>query len=195
MAKTWAALLYPHQAGPDPDQDQEMTQFVSHAQGMRTPFGKGKALGMALSLAAACLAMSPSAHAQAQDGQPQRLPTTTLGAGMYNIKVEVAQTQQEHATGLMWRTTMPANEGMLFIFPRAGQQCFWMKNTLLPLSIAFIDDSGRIVNLDEMQPKTENPHCSTQPVRFVLEMNKGWFKKHGFKPGDQIKGAPFGTPR
>jgi len=172
-----------------------MTPFASRAISMRPAFTRGKTVGTALWLAAARLGMNPWAQAQAQDGQPQRLSTTTLGAGMYNIKVEVAQTPQEHATGLMWRTSMPANEGMLFIFPRAGQQCFWMKNTLLPLSIAFIDDSGRIVNLDEMQARTETPHCSTQPVRFVLEMNKGWFKKHGFKPGDQLKGAPFGTPR
>jgi uncharacterized membrane protein (UPF0127 family) len=173
-----------------------MTQFVSRTQvPPAAATGKGKMLRMTLWLAAACLSISPSVRAQSENGQPQRLATTTLGAGMYNIKVEVAQTPQEHATGLMWRTSMPANEGMLFIFPRAGQQCFWMKNTLLPLSIAFIDDNGRIVNLDEMQPQTENPHCSAQPVRFVLEMNKGWFKKHGFKPGDQLKGAPFGTPR
>ena len=171
-----------------------MTQFVSH--GLST---KPRAIGVALCLAIGLgMGLCHTASAQAQppaDGQPQHLPTTTLGAGMFNIKVEVAQTPQQHATGLMWRTTMPTNEGMLFIFPSPAQQCFWMKNTLLPLSIAFIDDSGRIVNLDEMQPRTENPHCSTQPVRFVLEMNKGWFTKHGVKPGDQLKGKPFGAAR
>lgn len=123
------------------------------------------------------------------------LPKVTLKAGMHLIHAQVASTPEQRATGLMFRSEMPANEGMLFVFEESAGQCFWMKNTLLPLSIAFIDDSGRIVNLDEMQPKTEKPHCSTQPVRFVLEMNKGWFKKHGFKPGDQLKGAPFGTPR
>ena len=146
-------------------------------------------------IATACLGgLGLSAPARAQDGEPQRLPTTTLGAGMFNIKVEVAQTPQEHAIGLMWRTSMPTNEGMLFIFPRAGQQCFWMKNTLIPLSVAFVADDGAIVNLDEMQPRTETPHCSTKPVRFVLEMNKGWFAKHGFKPGDKLRGAPFNPP-
>lgn len=173
-----------------------MTQFVSPVRHRLLPRLKMtaplKALGAALCLAASLGAMPA---AQAQEGQPQRLPTTTLGAGMYNIKVEVAQTLQQHAIGLMWRKTMPTNEGMLFIFPQAAQQCFWMKNTLLPLSIAFVGDDGSIVNLDEMLPQTEAPHCSTKPVRFVLEMNKGWFTKHGFKPGDKLTGQPFGAPR
>ena len=177
-----------------------MTQFVSPRRHRHLPTFKMpapiKAVGMALCLAAS-LGSAPAAHAQAQvqEGQAQRLPTTMLGAGMYNIKVEVAQTPQQHAIGLMWRKTMPANEGMLFIFPQPAQQCFWMKNTLLPLSIAFVGDDGSIVNLDEMLPQTDSPHCSTKPVRFVLEMNKGWFTKHGFKPGDKLTGQPFGAPR
>lgn len=175
-----------------------MTLFVlrerpGHTMAARQPGATAKTLGTVLLCLGGWLGTTPPA--MAQDGQPQRLPTTTLGAGMFNIKVEVAQSPQEHAIGLMWRTTMPTNEGMIFIFPRAGQQCFWMKNTLLPLSVAFIDDKGTIVNLDEMQPQTENPHCSTRPVRFVLEMNKGWFTKHGFKAGDKLTGAPFGTPK
>ncbi len=174
-----------------------MTQFVLPDLFGRLPAFKMpapvKALGVALCLAAT---LGGATAALAQDGgQPQRLPTTTLGAGMFNIKVEVAQTPQQHAIGLMWRKTMPANEGMLFVFPQAAQQCFWMKNTLLPLSIAFVGDDGRIVNLDEMLPQTEAPHCSTKPVRFVLEMNKGWFTKHGFKPGDKLTGQPFGSAR
>jgi uncharacterized protein len=132
--------------------------------------------------------------AAAQDG-PQRLPTVTLGAGILNIKAEVAQTPQQHQIGLMHRTSMGANEGMLFAFERAGQQCFWMKNTLLPLSIAFVADDGTVVNVDEMKPQTLDTHCSARPVRFVLEMNAGWFKKHGVKAGDKLAGAPFGTPR
>ncbi len=130
----------------------------------------------------------------AQDG-PQHLPTTTLGAGILNLKVEVAQTPREHEIGLMYRTSMPANEGMLFVFERTGQQCFWMKNTLIPLSVAFVADDGTVVNVDEMKPETLDSHCSVRQVRFVLEMNTGWFKRHGVKAGDKLAGAPFGTPR
>ncbi|RZI79958.1 MAG: DUF192 domain-containing protein [Rubrivivax sp.] len=128
--------------------------------------------------------------AQAQD-RAQRLPTTMLGASFHKIKAEVAQTPQQHEIGLMHRTSMGANEGMLFIFDRPGQQCFWMKNTLIPLSVAFVADDGSIVNLDEMQPQTLNTHCSAKPVRFVLEMNTGWFSKRGLKPGLKLTGEPF----
>lgn len=127
---------------------------------------------------------------QAQEG-PQHLPTINIGARFYNIKVEVAQSPQEHQIGLMHRRTMPTNEGMLFIFERAEQQCFWMKNTLLPLAVAFIDDEGVIVNLDEMKPETLQSHCSSKPVRFVLEMNKGWFKKRDITAGTKLKGEVF----
>jgi uncharacterized membrane protein (UPF0127 family) len=131
----------------------------------------------------------------AQDA-PQHLDNhATLGAGMYNMQVEVALTPQEHAIGLMNRSSMGANEGMLFVFERAGVQCFWMKNTLIPLAVAFVTDDGTVVNLDEMKPQTLDSHCSAQPVRYVLEMNAGWFKKKGVKPGQKLSGAPFGTPR
>jgi uncharacterized membrane protein (UPF0127 family) len=135
--------------------------------------------------------------AWAQDGAPagpQHLPAITLTAGMHLIKAEVAQTAKEHAIGLMSRTEMGTNDGMLFAFAQAGKQCFWMKNTLIPLAIAFVDDKGEIVNLDEMLPQTENPHCSTKPVRFVLEMNKGWFSKRGIKAGMKLGGTPFSAP-
>jgi uncharacterized membrane protein (UPF0127 family) len=143
-------------------------------------------------LTVALLALA--APAMAQD-RPQRLPTVTLGSGILNIKAEVAQTPREHEIGLMHRTSMGANEGMLFVFERIGVQCFWMKNTLIPLSVAFIAEDGSVVNIDEMKPETLDSHCSTRPVRFVLEMNTGWFKRHGVKAGDKISGAPFGTPR
>lgn len=136
-----------------------------------------------------------SGTARAQQDQAQHLPTITLGAGMHNIKAEVALSEQEHEIGLMYRTSMGSNEGMLFIFPRAGQQCFWMKNTLIPLAVAFVGDDGTVVNVDEMKPQTLDPHCSTKPVRFVLEMNTGWFTKRGIKSGSKLSGEPFGTPR
>jgi uncharacterized membrane protein (UPF0127 family) len=127
----------------------------------------------------------------AQDG-PQKLPAIRLNAGIHNIQAEVAQTPDERATGLMFRKEMPANSGMLFAFEDAGTQCFWMKNTLLPLAVAFVADDGTIVNLDEMKPQTLDSHCSTKPVRFVLEMNQGWFSKRGIKPGFKLQGTPFG---
>jgi len=130
--------------------------------------------------------------ATAQDAA-QRLPTTRLTAGFHVITAEVARTPDQRAIGLMHRPTMPANDGMLFVFEEPGQQCFWMKNTLLPLSIAFLADDGSIVNIDEMQPQTLDSHCSKKPVRFVLEMNKGWFDKRAIKPGAKITGAPFGN--
>ncbi len=86
---------------------------------------------------------------------------------------------------------MPQTEGMLFIFERPSQQCFWMKNTLLPLSAAFVADDGTIVNLVDMKPQTLDSHCSSQAVRFVLEMNQGWFDRKGIKAGAKLGGAPF----
>lgn len=156
----------------------------------------GLQAALAACLVAALTLGGGAVHAQTTTTPPpQKLSTVTLGAGLYNIKAEVARTPKEHEIGLMSRTSMGANEGMIFVFPRAGQQCFWMKNTLIPLSIAFLADDGRVVNIDEMQPQTETTHCSREPVRLVLEMNKGWFSKRGIKAGDKITGSLFGTPR
>ncbi|MGN6831038.1 DUF192 domain-containing protein [Paucibacter sp. M5-1] len=128
--------------------------------------------------------------AQAQD-KPQQLPVTPLTAGMHLIQAEVAQTQEQRAIGLMHRPSMPTNAGMLFVFEEAGVQCFWMKNTLLPLSIAFVADDGSIVNIAEMQAMSEASHCSARPVRYALEMNQGWFAKRGIKAGTKLKGKPW----
>jgi uncharacterized membrane protein (UPF0127 family) len=127
----------------------------------------------------------------AQDGPQPRLPTIKLTAGMYIIHAEVAQNPNEQTIGMMHRQTMGINEGMLFIYDTLQVRCFWMRNTLLPLTIAFIADDGSIVNLKDMQPKTENPHCSTEPVRYALEMNQGWFDKRSLKPGFKLRGKPF----
>jgi hypothetical protein len=86
---------------------------------------------------------------------------------------------------------MAQHEGMLFVFDEASPQCFWMRNTLLPLSIAFIADDGTIVNVADMQPKSDDSHCSDKPVRYALEMNQGWFGKRGLKAGARLRGAPF----
>lgn len=120
-----------------------------------------------------------------------QLPRVTLSAGMHLIQAQVAATPQQRAVGLMFRQEMPANEGMLFVFEQPSEQCFWMKNTLLPLTAAFVADDGTIVNLADMQPQSLVSHCSTKPVRFVLEMNKGWFDKRGLKAGSKLSGPPF----
>lgn len=145
----------------------------------------------ALQIAALLLAAAPAVRAQTE-AQP-RLDTVTLQAGMHLIRAEVARTPQQTSTGMMFRREMGANEGMLFVFNDLEPRCFWMKNTLLPLSIAFIDDDGRIADLADMQPLSEQNHCSSRAVRFALEMNQGWFAKRGIKPGFKLKGPPFGT--
>jgi uncharacterized membrane protein (UPF0127 family) len=128
--------------------------------------------------------------ALAQD-LPQKLPAITLGAGMHLIHAEVAQSPDQRATGLMNRLTMGASDGMLFVFEEASEQCFWMKNTLLPLSIAFIADDGSIVNIADMKPQALASHCSAKPVRYALEMNQGWFAKRGIKTGAKLRGQPW----
>jgi uncharacterized protein len=121
----------------------------------------------------------------------QKLPTIQLTAGMHLITAEVARTPEQRTIGLMFRKSMSPNEGMLFIFEEPSQQCFWMKNTLIPLSIAFLEDDGTVVNIDTMAPQTLDGHCSAKPVRYVLEMNEGWFAKRGIKAGSKIGGKPF----
>ncbi|HMX16942.1 MAG TPA: DUF192 domain-containing protein [Rhodocyclaceae bacterium] len=111
-----------------------------------------------------------------------------LTAGFHRIEAEVVATQETRAKGLMNRTSMPANHGMLFVFDQPGQHCMWMRNTLIPLAVAFLDDQGRIVNVEEMRPRTETNHCAAKPVRFALEMNGGWFKSRGLAAGTVIGG-------
>ena len=138
------------------------------------------------------LAMAAAlASATAQTGPQPTLPTITLTAGMHVITAEVARSQDERATGMMFRREMPANAAMLFAFEQAGAHCFWMQNTPLPLSIAFIADDGTVVNLADMKPMSTESHCATKPVRFALEMNQGWFAKRGIQPGFRLRGGPF----
>ena len=131
----------------------------------------------------------------AQDAPQLNLQRTTLGAGMYQISAQLALTPEQRQTGLMFRKEMPQQEGMLFVFEQASQQCFWMRNTFLPLTAAFIADDGTIVNLADMKPQTTDSHCSAQPVRYVLEMNQGWFAKKGIKAGTRLSGPPFEAKR
>ena len=141
-------------------------------------------------LATAVLAVA-GASSFAQDGPQTDLPRVTLSAGMYQIDTQVAFTPEQRQIGLMFRKEMPQHEGMLFVFEQPSTQCFWMKNTLLPLTAAFVADDGTIVNLADMKPQTLDSHCSAKPVRYVLEMNQGWFAKKGIKAGAKLGGAPF----
>ncbi len=140
-------------------------------------------------LLALVLAFGPtSSRAQ----QPQlNLPRVKLSAGMHQIDAQVASTPEQRATGLMWRRDMPMHEGMLFVFDQPAVQCFWMMNTPSPLTAAFIADDGTLVNLADMKPLSTESHCSARPVRFVLEMNQGWFEKKGLRAGARLTGGPF----
>ena len=146
---------------------------------------------LAAPLLAALLASSPGIHAQT--GPQPRLPTIALTAGIHIIKTELAINGEQQATGMMFRREMGTNEGMLFVNDEPSQRCFWMKNTLLPLSIAFIADDGSIVNIADMEPQSEKSHCSAKPVRYALEMNRGWFAKRGLQAGARLQGQPFKT--
>ncbi len=148
-----------------------------------------KHLTRCLGLVFVSSALALAAYAQSS---PQiNLPRIKLQAGMFQIDVQVAQTQEQRSMGLMYRTEMPQHEGMLFVFEQPATQCFWMKNTLLPLTAAFVSDDGTIVNLADMKPQTTDSHCSEKPVRFVLEMHQGWFAKKGLKAGSRLSGLAF----
>lgn len=116
------------------------------------------------------------------------LPRVDLTAGFYRIQAEVAARDPDRMQGLMHRRSMPANHGMLFVFAQAARHCMWMRNTFLPLSVAFLDDEGRILNIEDMQPQTEDNHCAAKAARYALEMNLGWFAGKGIKPGTRIGG-------
>jgi uncharacterized membrane protein (UPF0127 family) len=117
-------------------------------------------------------------------------PVVQLNAGMHLIQAEVVADMATRAQGLMHRKSLPQNAGMLFVFDEHAVHCMWMKNTLIPLSVAFIDDRGTIVNIADMEPHSEASHCAGQPVRYALEMNRGWFAARGLKPGIRLGGIP-----
>jgi len=120
--------------------------------------------------------------------QQSALPTITLNAGIHVIQAEVADTPSARSMGLMRRKAMAQGAGMLFLFDESARQCMWMKNTLIPLSVAFIDERGRIVSIADMQPLDETSHCAVGPARFALEMNQSWFKKRGIVAGAVVQG-------
>lgn len=139
-------------------------------------------LTLARWLSAAAL-VAPSAAAA------QGMPLIELTAGIHRIEAEVAATQQNRMQGLMHRKSMATQRGMLFVFDAEARHCMWMRNTYLPLAVAFLDAQGRILNVEEMQPQTENNHCAAAPARFALEMNAGWFRARGLGPGMPVGGV------
>ncbi|QDX82540.1 hypothetical protein B9N43_15635 [Denitratisoma sp. DHT3] len=135
-----------------------------------------------------CLLITFAGAASASWGQ-QSLPAMELSAGIHRIEAEVASTQPQRMQGLMHRQSMAANHGMLFVFTQQARHCMWMKNTLLPLAVAFLDEQGRILNVAEMRPGSEETHCAASPARYALEMNTGWFKSRGLTAGAVIRGV------
>ena len=138
------------------------------------------------------LAWLLAAPARAQ--QPP-LPAVDLTAGMHRIRAEVASDMGARMQGLMFRKSMPQNAGMVFVFEESAVHCMWMKNTLIPLSVAFIDQDGAIINIADMQPHSEQSHCAARPARYALEMNQGWFAQRGIKAGAKLGGLEKLAPR
>ena len=141
-------------------------------------------LVLGLGLMGAGPTATPPAAAQGQ-AQPT-LPMVALQAGIHLVKAEVADDERKRAIGLMFRESLAPNHGMLFVFREKAGHCFWMRNTPIPLSIAFLDDDGTIVNIEDMAPRSEDSHCPKRPVRFALEMEQGWFGKRGLAAGAKL---------
>ena len=148
----------------------------------------GTALSRVRALAAAAV-LTAGIPAAAQDA-PTEYRVLPLNAGIHVIRAEVALTSAERSKGLMFRPALGPSQGMVFLFDQPAVQCMWMRNTLIPLSVAFIGDDGRIINVEDMAPQTEDNHCAKRPARYALEMNRGWFTKHGITAGTRIGGLP-----
>lgn len=141
-----------------------------------------------LKIAAALALQAAAADLLAQ--QTQHLPVIPLNVGVYLIHAEVAATPAQREQGLMFRDKLGANDGMVFLFEAPSQVCMWMKNTLIPLSVAFIDSKGKIINIEEMQAQTTNSHCAKRAASYALEMNSGWFSHKHIVAGMTIDGLP-----
>ena len=131
-----------------------------------------------------------SAHALAD----QALPELVLEIKGHKLTAEVAATDAQRMQGLMHRRMLPENRGMLFVFSYSVPQSFWMMNTYIPLSIAFIDENGAIVSIADMKPLTTDSHGSAKPAKYALEMNQGWFAKRGIKAGAKVEGLKNAPP-
>jgi uncharacterized membrane protein (UPF0127 family) len=157
---------------------------LHHPQGRRYASIASPILGLVLSVGAGfCLTLAQG-PAQAN---PKTIPLTLKS---FQVQAEVADRPASRAKGLMYRESLPDNQGMLFVFDTPSRQCMWMKNTPLPLSVAFIKADGLIANIAQMQPQTETIHCATEDVLYALEMTQGWFWSRAIKPGDSVLGLP-----
>ena len=125
---------------------------------------------------------------------PAELPEIRLTIGKSSVTAEVANTETQRATGLMNRRMLPEDRGMLFVFPEIALHAMWMMNTYVPLSVAVMDRDGVIINIEDMQPQTQDTHPAARPARYALEVNLGWFRKRGIKPGDKVEGLEKAAP-
>jgi uncharacterized protein len=114
---------------------------------------------------------------------------TELVIDGHRVIVEVASDEDSLRRGLAGRVRLDQNQGMLFEFNRAAHLCMWMKDTLIPLSVAYLDERGAIVNIEDMEPLTDLPHCSLKPVQFALEVPRGWFSARNIRPGATVQGV------
>lgn len=122
------------------------------------------------------------------------MPQIELVIGKHALTAEVASNDPDRMQGLMHRRMLPENRGMLFVFRDVAYHGMWMMNTHIPLSVAFIDESGVIINIEDMQPHTRDSHTAKKPARYALEMNLGWFRKRGIGPGMKIEGLEKAPP-
>jgi hypothetical protein len=136
-----------------------------------------------------CLGLSILPHVRPAHAEELNagLPTTRLAIGGLTLTLEVATKPKEHSIGLMNRRNMAENEGMLFVFDPPRMVHFWMKNTYIPLSAAFVAPDGTVVKMTDMEPLSEKTHSPDVPVKYVIEVNRGWFKKAGLRVGDAVK--------
>jgi uncharacterized membrane protein (UPF0127 family) len=116
------------------------------------------------------------------------LLTFPLKIAGHSLRAEIANTEQSRLRGLMFRSRLPENQGMIFVYPEEGRHAMWMKNTPIALSVAFIDRDGRILNIEHMEPHSERSHASTGDAKYALEVNRGWFDRRGIRPGDRVEG-------
>ena len=170
----------------------KVVHAIMYERSSRCEKGRVKRPCLRWLLKSAALCMVMTCCMDVAQGAP---PLLKLRVGGHRIIAEVAATLEARDVGLMNRRSLPADHGMLFVFPEAHRHCMWMHNTQIPLSVAFIDDMGAIVNIEDMQPDTTDYHCAARPVRYALEMERGWFKRRGLVAGvhiDGLENAPFG---
>jgi uncharacterized membrane protein (UPF0127 family) len=124
----------------------------------------------------------------------QQLPEIALTVNGHKLTAEVAHTDPARMQGLMHRRILPEERGMLFVFPDTARHAMWMMNTYIPLSVAFLDERGAIINIEDMKPQTQDTHPAAKPAKYALEVNLGWFKRHGIKPGAKVEGVELAPP-